>query len=68
MRSIVEDLNPAAAVIAIHASYLTHPNYQRGKQFLETPVTLPALPASAQLAGILEHRASVTLNHQIPLG
>ena len=55
VRVIVERL-PAAAVVAVHDSYLAHPSYRDAAAFLETRLTIPALPTPKSVGRVLAHR------------
>lgn len=56
VRVVVERLPSAAAVLAVHDSYLAHPSYRDATAFLETRLTVPALPDAAAVGRILFHR------------
>jgi hypothetical protein len=60
LRVIAEQLG-AAAIVAVHDSYLTDPAYRSAAGFLETTVRVPLLPDAAAVGDILERRASLVL-------
>lgn len=61
VRLIAEQLSDAGAVIAVHHSYLTDPNYQAATEFLHRTITLPPVPDAAGLDRILARRANRAL-------
>jgi energy-coupling factor transporter ATP-binding protein EcfA2 len=67
IRLIAEQLTDAAAVIAVHDSYLRHPSYLDAAGFLESNVELPAIPDAAGMGLILSHRAERALRSATPV-
>jgi hypothetical protein len=58
VRVIVERLPTAAAVVAVHDTYLHHPSYTDATAFLETRLTVPPLPDATSVGRILGHRVA----------
>jgi hypothetical protein len=56
LRVIAERMSLAAAVVAVHDSYLTHPAFADADAFLETRLPMPAVPDSGSVARVLAHR------------
>jgi hypothetical protein len=67
VRLVAEQLTDAAAVIAVHDSYLSHPSYLDASGFLESKVVLPAIPDAAGLGLILSHRSERVLRSSKPV-
>ncbi len=57
VRVVAERLPDAAAVIAVHETYLGDQHYQAAAEFLESRVTLPRVPDADGLGRIVVHRA-----------
>lgn len=57
VRLIAESLPNAAAVIAVHDTYLSNSNYRDATGFLESRITLPLIPTAAGLGQIVALRA-----------
>lgn len=67
VRLIAEQLSGAAAVIAVHETYLQDPNYLDATGFLESRVTLPEIPDASGLGRILAYRAERILEVGAPV-
>ena len=63
IRVLAEDL-ATAAVVAVHPTYLTDPDYQAASGFLDTTMRLPALPSAAAVGRVLARRVAVALNRE----
>ena len=59
-RLLAEEL-AAAAVVAVHPSYLQDPAYRAARGFLSTTIAVPAVPGPAGVARILGRRIEVAL-------
>lgn len=63
IRVLAEDL-ATAAVVAVHPTYLTDPDYQAASGFLDTTIRLPALPSAAAVGRVLARRVAVALDRE----
>jgi hypothetical protein len=61
LRMIAERL-PAAAVIAVHETYLSDQSYKDASGFISSRITLPTLPSADALGTILVRRAHISLD------
>lgn len=59
-RLLAEEL-AAAAVVAVHPSYLQEPAYKAARGFLSTTIAVPAVPGPGGVARILARRIEVSL-------
>lgn len=64
VRVLAEELN-TAAIVAVHPTYLNDPDYQAANGFLDTTLTVPALPNPAAATNILQRRAAIALGTNI---
>ena len=60
VRVLAEDL-AAAAIVAVHPSYLPDPHYQAAAGFLDTTIRIPALADPAAVHRVLARRAGLAL-------
>jgi hypothetical protein len=65
LRVIAEGLPAAAAVVAVHTSYLTDPHYVHARGFLETRISLPAISDPGGVQQILVARAGHVLSQPV---
>lgn len=65
VRVIAEGLPAAAAVIAVHTSYLADQHYVAAQGFLETRIPLPAIPNADAVQKILITRAAHALGQSL---
>jgi ABC-type phosphonate transport system ATPase subunit len=63
VRVLAEELD-TAAVIAVHPSYLTDPDYQAAAGFLDARVNVPCLPDPSAIGRLLARRAQVALDRE----
>uniref|UniRef100_UPI003221A41A hypothetical protein n=1 Tax=Intrasporangium sp. TaxID=1925024 RepID=UPI003221A41A len=61
VRVLAEDL-ATAAIVAVHPSYLSDPNYQAAAGFLDTTIRIPALAGPAAVHRVLARRAGLALD------
>lgn len=62
-RLLSEELN-AAAVIAVHPSYLNDDAYRAARGFLSKSISVPAVPSAGAIAAILHRRIGLALDAQ----
>lgn len=60
LRFIAGRLGNTAAIIAVHTSYLTNPNYKQAKEFLGPRIELPQLGAADALGAVIGRRIEVS--------
>jgi ABC-type phosphonate transport system ATPase subunit len=63
IRVVAEDL-ATAAVVAVHPTYLSDPDYRAASGFLDTTIRVPALPSAAAVGRVLARRVAVALARQ----
>ena len=63
IRVLAEDL-ATSAVVAVHPSYLSDPDYRAASGFLDTTIRLPALPSTAAVGRVLSRRVAVALGRE----
>lgn len=68
VRTIAERFSEAAAVIAVHTSYLTDPSYVDAMQFMDTAIDLPRVPDTVGIAKVLGRRANRALGRDDAAG
>lgn len=66
VRVLAEDLG-AAAVVAVHPSYLADPSYQESAGFLDTTLHVPPIPSAAAVGAILQRRIAVAIGSDRPV-
>lgn len=62
VRVLAEELD-SAAVVAVHPTYLTDPDYQAATGFLDARVEVPLLPGPEAVGRLLARRVEVALGH-----
>jgi len=63
IRVLAEDL-ATAAIVAVHPTYLTDPDYRAAAGFLDTTIRMPPLPSPAAVGRVLSRRVAVALGQE----